>query len=231
MTWVPYGTWLPGDERGFVSTVRDGDGPRIRHNIPGTPVDTALRGLRQAARAQMRGEPIYLKLEQAEALLAQFQETATHRSWLLLAVAVMANHIHVVVGVPGDPPPEDILGDFKSYGSRKLNRRWGKPKSETWWAESGSKRKLPNEDAVVAAIVYVRDQEHPLVVWLSPEALAMLGEGPASGGRQPPESAAPDVARSLQGAHAPRSPEDERLRGLTPPARQTQGANAPRSPE
>ena len=47
--------------------------------------------------------------------------------WELLGVAVMAQHIHLVVGVGGDPDPEKIIGDFKSYGSRALNRRWGKP--------------------------------------------------------------------------------------------------------
>jgi hypothetical protein len=26
LTWTTYGTWLPGDERGFVSEVRDDSG-------------------------------------------------------------------------------------------------------------------------------------------------------------------------------------------------------------
>src|SRR5690349_21194983 len=37
LTWTTYGTWLPGDERGFVSNVRDGDGPEVKHNTPATP--------------------------------------------------------------------------------------------------------------------------------------------------------------------------------------------------
>jgi len=37
----------------------------------------------------------------------------------------MPTHIHLVVGVSGDPPPEKIIGNFKSYGSRTLNLRWG----------------------------------------------------------------------------------------------------------
>jgi hypothetical protein len=77
----------------------------------------------------------------------------------------MANHVHIVLGVPGDPDPEDLLRDFKAYGSRALNKRWPRPESDTWWTESGSKRKLPNETAVLAAIRYVIEQEHPLLVW------------------------------------------------------------------
>ena len=86
----------------------------------------------------------------------------------MLAVAIMSNHCHIVVGVPGDPEPSKILGDFKSYGSRHLNRHWARPMSRTWWTESGSKRKLPNEEAVLAAIKYVMEQAYPLVIWTAP---------------------------------------------------------------
>ncbi len=179
LTWTTYATWLPGDERGFVSTVRDGPGARVRHNVAGTPFDADLPGLKRSAQDQMRGPPVYLIGDQAPPLLAQFQETAAHRGWLLLAVAIMSNHVHIVVGVPGDPNPADILRDFKSYGSGALNRRWRKPASGTWWTESGSRRKLSTPEAVARAIRYVRDQEHPLLVWLSPEAQVMCAQYPA----------------------------------------------------
>jgi len=123
LTWTTYGTWLPGDPRGFVSNVRVGPGPEVRHNLPGTPCDKDMPGLARASRAVLKGPSIYLVPAQAEALLAQFLETANYRGWELLAVAVMANHAHLVVGVPGDPDPSDVLGDFKGYGSRALNRR------------------------------------------------------------------------------------------------------------
>src|SRR5262245_13765258 len=165
LTSTTYGTRLPGDRRGFVSNVREGPGPEVRHNQPGTPVDADMPGLVASSRATLKCSPILLVLEQAEVLLAQFQETAAYREWQLLAVAIMANHFHIVVGVPGDPDPADLLGDFKSYGSRTLNRRWSKPASGTWWTESGSRRKLPDEAAVLAAIRYVREEPSPLVVW------------------------------------------------------------------
>ena len=83
----------------------------------------------------------------------------------LLAAAVMANHVHLVVGVVGDPDPERILHSFKSYASRVLNKQWQRPRNGTWWTSSGSKRKLPSERAVTGAVRYVLDQKHPLVVW------------------------------------------------------------------
>jgi len=167
LTWTTYGTWLPGDQRGFVGDTRDEAGAKQLHNVPGTPVDSNMPLLKAHARRIMRGPPIYLARDPAQALLDQFGETARYRGWLLLAVGIMANHIHLVVGVPGDPDPSDLLGDFKSYGSRALSRRWGKPISNTWWTESGSKRKLRDEQAVRSAIQYVRHQEYPLVIWVA----------------------------------------------------------------
>ena len=175
-TWTTYGTWLPGDERGFVSNVRVESGRReIRHNIPTTPHDANMPGLAESSRHTMLGPPIFLIQDQAEALLAQFHETANIRQWQLIAVGIMVSHVHVVVGVPGDPSPSDILGDWKSYGSRVLNRRWGKPKSETWWTESGSKRKLSDERAILTAVAYVRDPDSPLLLWIHPDFVVEIG--------------------------------------------------------
>jgi len=109
----------------------------------------------------------------------------------------MANHVHLVVGVPGDPEPDTLLGDFKSYGSRALNRNFGRPQSDTWWTESGSKRKLRDESAVLAAVEYIRHQQNPLLIWIA-------GENPPPVGGD-----APGGSRGLgtnQGAYAPRSP-------------------------
>jgi len=133
LTSTTYGTWLPGDPRGFVSNVADGPGPEVRHNIPGTPYDKDMPGLVRVARENLKCPPIYFKSEQAQEILDRFTETATVRHWLLCAVGIMNNHVHVVV-----------------------------------WTTSGSKRKLADELAVLAAIEYVRNQANPLLIWISP---------------------------------------------------------------
>src|SRR5262245_40762051 len=87
-----YGNWLPGDDRGFVGRVcehRLDDPPdqrRVAHSLVGTIYDEAMPGLAEASRALMKGPPIHLSRAQAEAALAQFQETAVHRGWELRAV-------------------------------------------------------------------------------------------------------------------------------------------------
>jgi REP element-mobilizing transposase RayT len=179
-----YGAWLPGDARGFVARVwehRPDDPdkkPRVAHDMPGTAYDEDMPGLEQGSRALMKGPPIHLTTAHAETLLGQFRETAAHRGWELRAVAIMFNHFHVVVGVLADPKPSKILGDLKSWGTRTLSQRFGPPASETWWTERGSKRKLPNETALVAAIHYVLyKQPNPLVTW-SPETGLHYGPPP-----------------------------------------------------
>ena len=86
LTWTTYGTWLPGDDRGFVSNVRDGEGPEVRHNSPGTEPDAKQRGLWLSAKSNMKGPAVYLSAEQAAAVLEQLQETSRYRGWELLAV-------------------------------------------------------------------------------------------------------------------------------------------------
>jgi REP element-mobilizing transposase RayT len=87
--------------------------------------------LRKASERLLKGPPVYLRLPHAEPLFAQFQETAQYRHWTLIAVAIMRAHLHLLIGVPGDPNPEDLLRDFKAYGSRSLNQRFSRPKGGT----------------------------------------------------------------------------------------------------
>lgn len=185
LTWTTYGTWLPGDPRGSVTSVKVGPGQRHRQNQLGTPFASAMPGLRSHATQLAHGPPIFLIVEQAEQVLMQFHETSAHRDWLLIATAIMRNHIHVEVGVPGDPDPEVMLRDYKSYASRQLNQSWPRPPSGTWWTESGSKRKLKDESAVLATAKYIRDQEFPLAIWVHPEFACEL-----------PPAAAPPPATS-----------------------------------
>ena len=173
-TWRTYGTWLPGED-GFVGYYHDSFGQRVIDNLPSEPVTGPIPPLAGYARKVMQGEPVMLALKQTRILLTQFQETAAYRKWAIDAVAVMVNHVHIVFGVPGDPEPSALLRDWKSYASRALNRA-GKPQGARWWADGGSKRPIKTDERRLAAIRYVRDQENPLLVWLSPEAKRLLGE-------------------------------------------------------
>ncbi len=108
LTSTTYGTWLPGDARGFVK--------HTDQNQYGDPFDTDMPALEASARRAMKGPAVRLSAEQATAVPAQFRETAAYRHWLPVAAAVMSNHFHVVIH--GDAEPERMLGDLKGYASR-----------------------------------------------------------------------------------------------------------------
>ncbi len=169
LTSTTYGQWLPGDPRGSLSRENiPGESHRKLQNELGVPYSDPMPELNEASRKLMKGDPIFLTLVHAERLLSQFQETSDVRKWLLVGTAIMANHFHTILGVPGDPDPDGLLRDIKAYGSGALNRAFGKPKSGTWWTQGGSRRKLPNQVAVLNAVQYLRDQEFPLLIWINP---------------------------------------------------------------
>lgn len=172
LTSTTYGTWLPGDERGFVGRVleqRQGDKQTHpqEHDQPGTPYDQHIPKLKAASAHLMKAEPVWLTPDQAQVVLAQFQETAAYRGWSLAAASVMANHFHLVVAADADVLTDRLLRDFKSYASRVLNRHW--PRDERWWTTSGSRRSLPNQQAQHHAIRYTIRQNACLARWLNPD--------------------------------------------------------------
>jgi hypothetical protein len=182
LTTTTYANWLPGDSRGSVASVRDRrDGEsesttREEHDLPGEPYDVGIAGLWLSA-AESAGEPVHFALGHAEVAAAQFRATAAYRGWDLLALAVLFNHVHLVVRVEGDPEPRTLLADFKAYASRALNAAFGRQK---WWTTKGSKRKLGDARAVAAGVNYVlHKQWRPLVTWPLDEP-ATTGEPRAS---------------------------------------------------
>jgi hypothetical protein len=94
LTWTTYGTWLPGDERGFLGAVRQkSDSTQATHNQPGTEYDRERSRLEGFAKATQKRPTSRLTPDQAAAVCIQIQATAAMRQWKLFAVAVMANHV------------------------------------------------------------------------------------------------------------------------------------------
>ena len=175
ITWTCYGTWLPGDVRGFVGNVRNPDGTQVKHNIPGTPFDADMPLLQAWACQHMKGPAVQLDRANADVLIGQYLETAGVRQWELQAASVMYNHTHVVVGVPGDPEPDWILETLKSWATRGLKKMRPLPANGTFWTAKGSKRKLQDEEALRAAVIYVvKKQRNALAVWFAPRWRAVL---------------------------------------------------------
>lgn len=170
LTWTTYGTWLPGDPRGSVTRIREGTvsgGPRVEHDQLGKPFVPHIAGLVRSSQDRMLGAPVWLTQEQGKIVLTDLQSSAAFRNWPLHAAAVMANHVHIALDAPNDVISDDLLRVLKSYASRRLNEEFGKPKSGTWWTQSGSRRKLRDAVALRGAVAYIRKQHRPLAMFIA----------------------------------------------------------------
>ncbi|WP_228714698.1 transposase [Posidoniimonas corsicana] len=140
-TWVTYGTWLPGDSRGWVE-----------HRHGWRPAQPALE-LESAAR--MTEDACWLSHQQRKAVEDQVAETCLHRRWRLHAANCRTNHLHAVVSAPGTPPKK-IRADLKAWATRRLKLQFVADR-KNWWAERGSTRWLWAEDDLDAAVQYVAE--------------------------------------------------------------------------
>jgi REP element-mobilizing transposase RayT len=144
ITFRTYGTWLPGDERGWVDP---------KNNIFGTPYRLPSRPRKVAAEYRLRHAAIEPRAEERSTVDQAIRRVCEHRHWSLHAVNVRSNHLHVVVS--GGTPPEQMMNALKSWGTRSLVEAGLRAAGTKVWARHGSNRYLWDELAVEAACNYV----------------------------------------------------------------------------
>ena len=151
-TWSTYGTWLPGDRRGWVEYRR------------GFQLPDPILELECAAR-MMEGACV-LTPHQRERVHQQVAETCGHRGWLLHGVNCRTNHVHVVLSSTAHP--KVIREQFKAWCTRRLNEQQAElgiheeQRRTRWWADRGSIRWIYREADLEAAINYVLNgQDNP----------------------------------------------------------------------
>lgn len=150
-TWTTYGTWLPGDPRGWYQQGR------------GLQEPDAARRLE--AMLLMTDSALTLDPEQRRLVEETVADHCAIRKWPLHAVNCRSNHVHVVVTAPGRPielPREQ----FKSWCSRRLkekDRERSGPAAvrENWWTERGWDEYIDHEDSLANVIAYVLDGQGP----------------------------------------------------------------------
>lgn len=150
LTWSTYGTWLPGDERGWI------------WHDHGEQRPDPIRKLE--AEAVMTEDACRLDQDERRIVEATIKQHCAIRGWNLHFVNCRSNHLHVVVSA--NEHPDMIRKQLKAWCSRKLKGHQqnrfrsdglSRPVREKWWAERGSGRYLTSEASLEAAIIYVRD--------------------------------------------------------------------------
>lgn len=183
LTWTTYGTWLPGDPRGFTSAVKREHGDFTIRNVAGTPRDADRPLVRRAAAALMNSQEVVLDIRSAEECLRGFQEACVTGDMLLRIAAIMRTHCHAIV-ISQCEEGEKVLQRMKGVSSRRMSQACGKPAAGTWWTRHGSRRLLDTPGSFERAVAYVREQQSPLVLFEDP-----LVRAPANTSRsEPPTS-------------------------------------------
>ncbi len=169
-SWTCYGTWLPGDERGYVSNMLTDEGYRPKHSVPGTPCDCDDERTRRRAEQLQAHPTVRLSPAQARCVAEAICAAAIDRDWVVLQGAVMANHAHMVVtNCPDDGPA--VRRVLKGVSQAALSRQAERP--GRWWTRGGSDRYKHGATAVRNAVQYVADQPYMLVAIVNNEVVGV----------------------------------------------------------
>jgi REP element-mobilizing transposase RayT len=148
-TWTTYGTWLPGDARGWY---RPGYGSQ------------AADPIRETTNALWMSEDAITLADAQRALVeATITDHCRFRGWLLHAVNCRTNHVHVVVSA-AEAEIHVPRGQFKAWCTRKLRAASEALLPTTtarnnWWTDRGWDEYIDDEDSLAAVIEYVRDRQ------------------------------------------------------------------------
>ncbi len=143
ITWTTYGTWLPGDARGWRA--------KQSGNQLANPV------LEAECREKMKFDPVKLSPDDRVTVEQACREHCDHRNWLLHAVNARSNHIHVVVSAY--LKPQTIRDQLKANCTSCLRRQTNPLICERTWTKGGDCEALFDEESLHNAIVYTLEAQ------------------------------------------------------------------------
>jgi REP element-mobilizing transposase RayT len=148
-TWTTYGTWLPGDLRGWY--------------LHGRGLQDPDAGRRFEALLHMTESALVLDQDQRRIVETTIAEHCSIRKWHLHAVNCRSNHVHVVVTAP-DRPIELPREQFKSWCTRRLKERWRsrlKAVRDHWWSDRGWDEFIDDDASLANVVAYVMECQGP----------------------------------------------------------------------
>jgi REP element-mobilizing transposase RayT len=144
VTWTTYGTWLPGDKRGYVKRGKV---------LPGDPK------INQASRRLQISTTIILNSKQKTIIRNAILQEAERIGQKIEALAVCTNHIHLVAR-PFEESIESIVSRYKNVAIFALCKN-GPVKRI--WTRGFDKRFCFNEKSLNQKIEYVKRHAHERV--------------------------------------------------------------------
>ncbi len=141
ITWTTYGTWLPGDVRGW------------RKRRGGTQIPAPL--LERWCREQMKGEVVLLAVDDRATVEQACQEHCDVRGWTLLVANARTNHVHVIVFAALHP--NKVRDQLKANCTRRLRQQEKPLMAARTWTRGGYVEILDTDEDIQAAFQYVTE--------------------------------------------------------------------------
>ena len=143
ITWTTYGTWLPGDERGWH-----------RENVPGVQSGDSTR--KHAAQLRMTDSAFVMSDLHRSIVEQTIRRHCEIRNWWPHAINPRTNHVHVVVSAPSYNP-KIVREQFQAWCTRMLKRVV--QDRVHFWTEGGSERYVNNETELERVVQYVLEAQ------------------------------------------------------------------------
>lgn len=159
ITFRCYGSWLHGDQRGSIdwrhraykSSLLERDEERERREFKA-----------------LKHKPVLLDERQRVIVESTIREVAQHPTWMIHALGVRSNHVHVVVTAETDP--ESVMNSLKSWTTRRMVEAAALPKGTKTWSRHGSTHYLWTLEALEIACRYVKEGQEPALPLEPPAA-------------------------------------------------------------
>ncbi len=160
-----YGTWLPGDKRGWRARHHkrhvDGD-----YKDPPPPGEHD--GLLDYSKEQMKHPPVYLNLEERRIVGQAVVEMLVDQGLELLVLSVDAVHCHLLARL-GSVPSRSAVGKAKQHAYHVLREQCGRLRL---WGKRGRARPVRDRSHQLRAYKYILDHaEEGAWVWTFKQGL------------------------------------------------------------
>jgi len=136
ITWTTYGTWLQGDERGYVKK-----GETLKGN----------ESLRKANTASQLGNAVKLNRKEREIVRKAVEYEAKRLGQKIYSLAVCSNHVHLVAEYISDPINE-VVGYYKHAARVALQANGFVGRA---WTKGYDKRYCFDDESLKKRIDYV----------------------------------------------------------------------------
>ncbi len=136
VTWTTYGSWLPGDKRGYVENGH---------------ILLANRGIFKASKKQMKYQAVFLNKKEIKIVLQVLLNEAKRIRNEVLALVVCANHVHIAIR-PHSQSIDTIIGRYKSTTTRAL---WDTGRKGRIWTKGFDKRFCFSDKELATRIKYI----------------------------------------------------------------------------